>query len=656
MIAAAIGNASTPRSFRSFVAGDKIKYNSHVASCWNADMVAAPRVPHHHAAAAASAASAASASASAVGSGDGKGAGGAGISSSVSSISSSGLYAAYGPLNPLLQPLVGPGGGAAGAGVAVRTHRTLDLEHSSVMQRLGKERMRADALRQEASKVHARVAELQGRSPTDLSDSEFWELQRCCHARDGMISNADDAEERGNEVDYFVRTADILFKYYDIIDKNQQQNQQQNQQHQQPKAAAAAADSVADSAADSSVEFEGLATLKGCCPIAPVLVLAPAAPGGALAAGAGAGAGILRYFNVSFQEQLRPPDDLLGDDRDAAVVAAASPGTKKQKKPLKQQKACGCGLQQTHLMHPKQIQDDRATLFDRYMCHISSDVPVVPAAAMAAASAAAAASASAPVPTSAVPPKASTASASAAAAASAAASAAAAAASATAIGAHSWGSGACGHCGSIERTVQLHDGYVFCNHCFTMEYILIDHEKPSYKDPPKEVAYFAYKRINHFNEWLNQVQGKETTDIPDEVYDSILFEIKKQKLTNMAKLTCLKVRNILKKLRINKYYEHIPHIINRLNGMPSPHLAPELEDRLRHMFCQIQVPFLKHSPMTRQNFLSYSFCLNKMMQLLEKDQYLDSFPLLKSREKLHQQDIIWKKICNELGWDFIPSL
>jgi hypothetical protein len=44
------------------------------------------------------------------------------------------------------------------------------------------------------------------------------------------------------------------------------------------------------------------------------------------------------------------------------------------------------------------------------------------------------------------------------------------------------------------------------------------------------------------------------------------------------------------------------------------------------------------------------------MQLLEKDQYLDSFPLLKSREKLHQQDIIWKKICNELGWDFIPSL
>jgi hypothetical protein len=90
--------------------------------------------------------------------------------------------------------------------------------------------------------------------------------------------------------------------------------------------------------------------------------------------------------------------------------------------------------------------------------------------------------------------------------------------------------------------------------------------------------------------------------------------------------------------------------------MPSPHFPPDLEERLRHMFCQIQVPFLKFSPSQRKNFLSYSFCLHKMMQLLEKDQYLESFPLLKSREKLHQQDMIWQKICADLGWDFIPSM
>jgi hypothetical protein len=29
---------------------------------------------------------------------------------------------------------------------------------------------------------------------------------------------------------------------------------------------------------------------------------------------------------------------------------------------------------------------------------------------------------------------------------------------------------------------------------------------------------------------------------------------------------------------------------------------------------------------------------------------------LKSREKLHLQDQIWKKICEELNWQFIESI
>jgi hypothetical protein len=214
----------------------------------------------------------------------------------------------------------------------------------------------------------------------------------------------------------------------------------------------------------------------------------------------------------------------------------------------------------------------------------------------------------------------------------------------------------CPHCGSDHRTLQPQDGYVYCNTCNTIEYVLVDHEKPAYKDPPKEVMHFAYKRVNHLNECLNQVQGKETTDIPEEVYDRILLEVKKQKINNMAKLTSKSIKEILKKLRLSKYYEHKAHIINRLNGVPMPQLPPYLEDRVRQMFCQIQAPFLKHAPKHRKNFLSYYYCLNKMMQLLEEDQYLDYFPLLKSREKLHQQDVIWQKMCADLGWDFIPSL
>lgn len=214
----------------------------------------------------------------------------------------------------------------------------------------------------------------------------------------------------------------------------------------------------------------------------------------------------------------------------------------------------------------------------------------------------------------------------------------------------------CLNCSSSNRNIMLNDGLIFCNDCCTIENIIIDHDRPSYKDPPKEISYFAYKRINHFNEWISQIQGKEQTDINPDIYDAILVEIKKQKIINMADLTHAKIKEILKKLKINKYYEHAPHIINKLNGMPIPHFEPDLEEKLRTMFKLIQPPFLKYAPPERKNFLSYSYCIHKMVQLLGRDEYLPNFPLLKSREKLHQQDVIWKKICEELKWSFYPSL
>jgi hypothetical protein len=45
----------------------------------------------------------------------------------------------------------------------------------------------------------------------------------------------------------------------------------------------------------------------------------------------------------------------------------------------------------------------------------------------------------------------------------------------------------CIHCKSNDRNIMLNDGLIYCNNCHTVEYIIIDHERPSYKDPPKEM-------------------------------------------------------------------------------------------------------------------------------------------------------------------------
>ena len=209
---------------------------------------------------------------------------------------------------------------------------------------------------------------------------------------------------------------------------------------------------------------------------------------------------------------------------------------------------------------------------------------------------------------------------------------------------------------NVEKTLYLSAGKVICNKCGEETNIIIDSDKPSYKDPPREVTYFSYKRINHFNEWLAQFQAKETTEIPKDVYDVILDELKKERINDISLLTTKKIREILKKLKKNKYYEHVPHIINKLNGITPPVMTRETEEILRRMFKEIQVPFHMFCPKDRKNFLSYSYVLHKFVELLELDEFISCFILLKSREKLHQQDQIWKKICKYLHWEFIPSI
>jgi hypothetical protein len=191
-----------------------------------------------------------------------------------------------------------------------------------------------------------------------------------------------------------------------------------------------------------------------------------------------------------------------------------------------------------------------------------------------------------------------------------------------------------------------------------MEAILIDCDKPSYKDPPREVSYYAYKRINHFNEILAQFQAKQSTEIPDDIFNEILHELKKQRITNFASLKQSKIREILKKLKYPRLYEHTAHILNRLNGNSQviPSMSRETEEKLRFLFREIQPSFQRHIPKDRSNFLSYHYFLYKMCELLELDDFLPSFSLLKNRDKLYDQDKVWQKICKDMGWQFIRTI
>ena len=171
-----------------------------------------------------------------------------------------------------------------------------------------------------------------------------------------------------------------------------------------------------------------------------------------------------------------------------------------------------------------------------------------------------------------------------------------------------------------------------------------------------EFSSFSYKRSNHFQEWLNSFQAKETTEIPQEIFEKVMAELYRQRVSNPEQITTKKVREVLKDLKLRKYYEHVTQITCRLNGKRPPRMTPEQEEQCRLMFMAIQGPFEKHCPVDRKNFLSYSYCLYKFCELMAYDEFLPCFALLKGRDKLFKQDTIFKKICEELKWEFLPSI
>ncbi len=211
----------------------------------------------------------------------------------------------------------------------------------------------------------------------------------------------------------------------------------------------------------------------------------------------------------------------------------------------------------------------------------------------------------------------------------------------------------CQFCHQGEMIPIESEGIMVCNQCAKQVVFLIDNEKPSYKEPPKEACFYAYKRINHFREILAQFQAKETTCIPDNVLESIKQQIKKERI-EISQFTDKKAKEIMKKLGFNKYYEHIPFIKDKL-GIKPPVMTPDLEDRLCNLFMEIQGPYAKFCPDDRVNFLNYYYTVYKLCELLGRREFLPFFPMLKDREKRIEQDQIWKKICIELDWEFIAT-
>lgn len=168
-----------------------------------------------------------------------------------------------------------------------------------------------------------------------------------------------------------------------------------------------------------------------------------------------------------------------------------------------------------------------------------------------------------------------------------------------------------------------------------------------------EPSTLSYKRENHFDYIMNSYSNKNDKSIPQDVIETVRNNIDTEITTPYI------VKRILRRHNLIKYYDHAYNIAQIINkGYDYEPLIKDCqEEEFRNMFRQIQEPFNRAiNGTTRKNFLPYSYVLIKFCELKGYNHIKSQINILKSPQKLIYLDKIWKKICLDLGWKFIPSL
>jgi hypothetical protein len=220
----------------------------------------------------------------------------------------------------------------------------------------------------------------------------------------------------------------------------------------------------------------------------------------------------------------------------------------------------------------------------------------------------------------------------------------------------------CFNCDTF-RVLNPDTAVMTCEKCGAETTDITNPERPSLKEPPADSHYYQYKRYTHFCDCLANLQGKESSVVPPAVINTVILEIKKARMEHRVdELTEEDIRSYLKKHSEKKYdrfYDHATQILFKITDIQPIQMSHEMEHNLKVMFIEIQEPFelFKNG---RRNFSSYSYILYKFCQLLGYKEFLPKLKLHKNYLKLHEHDMIWKKICNymggaECGWEFIKS-
>jgi len=167
-----------------------------------------------------------------------------------------------------------------------------------------------------------------------------------------------------------------------------------------------------------------------------------------------------------------------------------------------------------------------------------------------------------------------------------------------------------------EDLCDTGDGYLLCRNCKCIKPIIVDMNYYQVRDT-HTLTKVRYTTELYFKERLEQLQGKQSTQIPIEIME-IVKDCE----------TINDIKNTLKKNKKSSYYKHIYSIANK-KLIKVPYLNKNEEEQIIFLF-NIVSKHLKNDI----NVLSYNFIMYKLLQHIKRDDLLGFIPQVKNKKKL----------------------
>jgi len=212
----------------------------------------------------------------------------------------------------------------------------------------------------------------------------------------------------------------------------------------------------------------------------------------------------------------------------------------------------------------------------------------------------------------------------------------------------------CSHCGSVKLG-SVSPGTYMCQVCLNTDEYYDENVSNRISEITNTVRNNSYQKIIYYNEYMDRFRARKIPLISDEVFTLLKDAIRKDGITNYKDLTPSQIDKFLKKIGHPEYYYDKIYILNKLNNLVPPSIKHDDLERMQLMFREIESVWLEHKPREQISFMPYPYCIRKILELLEYDEYLKYWKLSSSQENIRRHDKIWEKLCEKLKYQYIPT-